>query len=35
MVDWGKERKVVNETELGNLYLNFGCQILKWLAGKI
>jgi len=35
MVDWGKERKVVNETELGNLYLKFGCQILKWLAGKI
>jgi uncharacterized membrane protein len=35
MVDWGKERKVVNEAELGNLYLDFGCHILKWLAGKI
>jgi len=35
MVDWGKERKEVDGTELGNLYLKFGCQILKWLAGKI
>lgn len=35
MVDWGKERKVVDGTELGNLYLQFGSQILKWLAGKI
>ena len=35
MVDWGKERSEVEGTELGNLYLKFGCQILKWLAGKI
>jgi uncharacterized membrane protein len=35
MVDWGKERKEVDGTELGDLYLKFGCQILKWLAGKI
>lgn len=35
MVDWGKERKVVEGAELGNLYLQFGGQILKWLAGKI
>jgi uncharacterized membrane protein len=35
MVDWGKERKEVEGAELGNLYLQFGCQILKWLTGKI
>jgi uncharacterized membrane protein len=35
MVDWGKERKEVEGAELGNLYLQFGGQILKWLAGKI
>ncbi|MEW6221813.1 MAG: glutamine amidotransferase [Candidatus Hadarchaeota archaeon] len=34
MVDWGKDRKVVEGAELGNLYLQFGGQILKWLAGK-
>jgi uncharacterized membrane protein len=35
MVDWGKERVEVEGTELGGLYLKFGCQILKWLAGEI
>jgi len=34
MVDWGKDRKEVEGAELGNLYLQFGGQILKWLAGK-
>lgn len=35
MVDWGKERIEVEGTELGNLYLKFGCQLLRWLAGEI
>jgi uncharacterized membrane protein len=35
MVDWGAERKEVEGAELGNLYLQFGCQLLKWLAGAI
>jgi uncharacterized membrane protein len=35
MVDWGRERKEVEGAELGNLYLQFGGQILKWLAGRI
>lgn len=34
-VDWGKERTEIEGTELGNFYLKFGCQLLRWLAGKI
>jgi uncharacterized membrane protein len=35
MVDWGRERKEVEGAELGNLYLQFGGQILRWLARQI